>query len=221
MEKVASLSKKILLSTRNIPIKKSYIEFFTAILSVPVLITVIMLNINNLKSSNKSNTDSPPPVQKEEKIYIPIITTTQSQNKNLIPEASISPMQITSVTPTNQACKPLIGPVSISAPAEGDTINDNPAAIIITYKTGEYCAVVWSYRLNNSAWSAYDDKSIALYNLPPGKLKIDVKIKSIVTGDEQILTRNFTYSGTNSPTVPTASPTISPDASATPSANPN
>lgn len=224
MEKVATLSKKILLSTKNIHDKKPYIEFFTAILSVPVLITVIMLNINNLKSTNKSTTASPSPVQKEEKIYIPVITTTQNTNKKSTPQDSVTPTEEISQTPTNQACKPEIGPVSISSPDEGDALTDNPVSIIINYKTGEYCAVVWSYRLNGSSWSAYDDKSIALYNLPPGKIKIEVKIKSIVSGDEQILTRNFTYNGTTtaaaptptptltpSPTVPAVSPTISPE----------
>ncbi len=212
MEKVASLSKKILLSTRNIPEKKTYIEFFTALLSVPVLITVIMLNVNNLKNTNKST--SQPPAQKEEKIYIPVTTTTQNTDKNSAP-------QTTSITPTNEACKPEIGPVSISSPAEGDTVTDNPASIIITYKTGEYCAVVWSYRLNDDAWSAYDDKSIALYNLPQDKIKIDVKIKSIVTGDEKILTRNFTYNGTTSAPTPTVSPDISPDVKGSSSATIN
>ena len=208
MEKVASLSKKILLSTRNIPEKKTYIEFFTALLSVPVLITVIMLNVNNLKNTNKSTPQ--PPAQKEEKIYIPV-TATQSTGKNSIPQASNTPAQTISITPASEACKPEIGPVSISSPAEGDTVTDNPTSIIITYKTGEYCAVVWSYRLNDGSWSAYDDKSIALYNLSQGKIKIDVKIKSIVTGDEKILTRNFTYNGTTSTSTPTVSPDISPD----------
>lgn len=215
MENVVNLSKKLLLSTKNIPIKKSYIEFFTALLSVPVLITVIMLNLNNLKGNNKSDVASPPPIQKEERIYIPVITT-QDTNKNSVTR---DPVTIT-VIPTNQACKPQIGPVSISTPSEGNTVTENPASIIIIYKTGEYCAVVWSYRLNSGTWSAFDDKSIALYNLPQGKIKVEVKIKSIVTGDEQILTRNFTYSGPTSNIAPTVSPTTSPDTSATPSANP-
>lgn len=220
MENVVNLSKKFILSTKNIPDKKRYIEFFTTLLSVPVLITVIMLNLNNLKSNNKSDVASPPPIQKEERIYIPVITTTQNANKNSSPQVSITPDQTLSVTPTNEACKPQIGPVSISTPEEGDTVTDNPVSIIITYKTGEYCAVVWSYRLNGGSWSAYDDKSLALYNLPQGKIKIEVKIKSIVTGDEQILIRNFTYGGTTSNIAPTVSPTTSPDTSATPSANP-
>ncbi|MBU3978467.1 hypothetical protein KKF69_03150 [Patescibacteria group bacterium] len=201
MEKIIILSKKILSSTRSIPDKKRYIEFFTAMLSVPVLITVIMINMNNLKGSSKSNVASLPPVQKEEKIYIPV-TTSQDIS---------TPTQAISITPANQACKPEIGPISISLPNEGDTIIENPASIIINHKTGEYCAVVWSYRLNNAAWSAYDDKSIALYNLPQGEIKIDLKIKSIVTGDEQILTRNFTYNGTASSITPEVSLMISPD----------
>lgn len=221
MEKVANLSKKFLLSTQNIPEKKTYIEFFTALLSVPVLITVIMLNVNNLKNSNKSTTSSQPPVQKEEKIYIPVTTTTQNTGKNSTPQAINTPTQTISITPANQACKPEIGPASISTPSEGDTVTDNPVSIIITYKTGEYCAVVWSYRLNDGTWSAYDNKSIALYNLPQGKIKIDIKIKSIVTGDEQVLTRNFAYNGTTSASTPTVTPAISPDAKSSSSATIN
>lgn len=210
MEKVANLSKKFILSAKDIPDKKKYIEFFTALLSVPVLVTVIMLNLNNLKNTNKSNLASSAPAQKQEKIYIPITTTTQNTNKKSTLGDSTQPTQTTSIIPSNQACKPEIGPVSITSPEEGDIITDNPVSVIISYKTGEYCAAVWSYRLNNATWSGYDDKSIALYNLPKGDIKIDVKIKSIVNGQEKILSRNFTYNGETTST-PTLTPAISPD----------
>lgn len=211
MEKVANLSKKFFLSTRNIPEKKTYIEFFTAILSVPVLITVIMLNINNLKSTNTPNKNSAIPEQKKETVYVPVTMSPQKTSKILTPENTVTPSPVVSIIPTSQACKTEIGPISISSPVEGDTVNENPVSIIVSYKTGEYCAVVWSYRINSGGWSDYDDKSIALYNLPQGKIKADIKVKSIVTGQEQVLTRNFIYKGEDTPITPTAPPAISGD----------
>jgi hypothetical protein len=210
MGKVASLSKKVLSSYKNLPDKKQYIEFFTALLSVPVLVTVIMLNILNLRSANKINTPPPTPQPKQQYIYIPI-TSNPNTNKDSSSNETNTSTSNTLVTPTTtEPCKPAIGPVDITSPAEGDTVTDNPTSIIISYKTGEYCAVVWSYRINNGDWSAYDDKSIALYNLPQGKIKVDVKVKSIVSGDEQILTRSFIYKGTATSVTPTATPTVSP-----------
>lgn len=209
MEKVTALSKKVIRSYKTLPDKKQYIEFFTALLSVPVLITVIMLNINSLKISNKSNTPAPAPQVKEEKVFVPVKTenTGSSGSKNTVITVPDTPAPAQSGESTSSPCKPGIGPVSITSPQEGDTISDNPVSIIVNYTAGEYCAAVWSYRLNNGSWSDYDDKSIALYNLPKGKIKIDLRVKSIVNGQEQTLTRNFTYNGSSQAQEPTLLPT--------------
>jgi hypothetical protein len=63
-----------------------------------------------------------------------------------------------------------------------------------------YCPVVWSYRINNGRYSDFDDKSIALYNPPNGNIVFDLRVRSLISDDEKILKRTFTYEGT-----PTAS----------------
>ena len=59
MKKSDNFIKKFFLSYRAIPNKKPYVEFMTALLSIPVLLTVVLLNLNTLrdkdtKSENKS-----------------------------------------------------------------------------------------------------------------------------------------------------------------------
>ena len=179
--------KSVIFSLRKLPEKKHYVEFFTALLSVPVLITVIMLNLNNLQSSNKKAAVITPQIT-QQTIYVP-----ESKNSNNTVTSTPAPTITTSIS--NSACNPDIGPVSITSPAEGDTVTNNPVNITIDYKTGTYCAVVWSYRINNGNWSDYDDKSIALYNVSQGNVKIDLRVKSIANGSEKDLTRNFVYKG--------------------------
>ena len=46
---------------RNLPDKKRYIEFVTAILTVPVLITVIISNVSRINEDKKAANVNPPP----------------------------------------------------------------------------------------------------------------------------------------------------------------
>lgn len=193
MSEKTNTIKKIFSSYRKIPEKKQYVEFFTAILSVPVLITVIMLNINNLKTNNKQ-TPSPTPQIKEEKIYVTVGKLPNSTDSN---SSSNTRDKGSSTQSTSQPCKQDIGPISIKSPEEGENITDNPVVILVDYKTGEYCSVVWAYRVNGGTWSSYDNKSIALFNLPQGKIKLDLKVKSIVSDSEQTLTKSFIYQGSS------------------------
>jgi len=174
--------------------KKHHLEFFTALLSLPVLITVLILNISNL-NNNKKPAATPTPQKQEIVITIPQQqNTTTSTNQGNVP--------------TKKACEPIVGDVSIASPDEGDTVTDNPVAVDIDTDTSGPCAVVWSYRINGGAWSSFDDKSIALFNPPSGDITLDLRIKSIVAGGgEKQLTRHFTYKGTSTVT-PTATPTI-------------
>lgn len=171
---------------RGLPAKKQYVEFFTAILTVPVLLTVIILNISSLRRDEQAKSQKPEPTPKII-ITIPDQTKIQSNPVNTSNNSAQS-------TPT-EACRKEIGPVDISSPIEGDTITDNPISITIDWKSGEYCAVVWSYRINNGRWSDYDDKSIALYNPPKGQILLELRVKSVVTGQEKIITRKFKYDG--------------------------
>lgn len=178
---------------------KKYLEFFTALLSIPVLITVIILNFNSVKNleKNAKPTDTP---QRTGFYSAPIVPTVKSPT--------------TQPLGTQAPCKKELGPISIESPQENDSVTGNPVSIIISYPDDRYCAAVWAYRINDSQWSDYDDKSIALYNLPTGKVKLELKAKSIVVASEKILTRNFTYQGASA----TLTPTVTQDQLGTSSA---
>ncbi len=175
-------------SVKEFHTKKPHIEFFTALLTIPVLLTVIILNLNNLKDKDK--TEAP----KNETI---IITQAAPNEKEIIV--------------TTEACEPGIGNISIVNPEEGDDVSGNPVSVDIVYTPEGFCEVVWSYRINNGSWSSYDDRSIALYNLPSGEIKFDLRVKSVVNTTQKTLTRNFNYSGGGSASVtPTLTPTPTP-----------
>lgn len=162
---------------KKIPHGKSHIDFITAILSIPVLLSVIILNYNNLKQVKPSNTPTP--------------TSTPIQNEKII----IVPQTSTPTSPsvTSAICKKDIGPIEITSPKEGETITSNPVCINIKYDDTNYCSVVWSYRVNNGSWSDFTSNNPCIYNAPLGNIKFDLKIQSTVTQKEQSLTRNFTY----------------------------
>lgn len=174
---------------RNLPEKKRYIEFFTAILTVPVLLTVIILNITSLRNSQKkteTNPEKPPS----------IITIVQKEEKQ-----SSSSTQPSS--PTASACKKTVGPVKIIYPSEDETVDRNPVCIEISYPDENYCSVVWSYRINNEDWSDYTDKSICIYNLPPGEKQFELRVKSVASGETVLMKRVFTVAGSILPTTST------------------
>lgn len=179
-----SIFTRFLRSYRSLPQKKQYVEFFTAILSIPVLLTVIILNVSNLRGEDKSK-EAAPTVQ-------PKIVVTIPEQKN----STTSNQPVAKATPA-EACKKGIGPIDISDPAEGDSVKDNPIMITVDRPDEGYCAVVWSYKINGGRWSEYDDKSIALYNPPKGQITLDLRVKSVVTGEEKIITRKFSYDGSS------------------------
>lgn len=178
--------KKALFSYRSLPEKKQYVEFFTALLTVPVLLTVITLNLNNLKGQNKQMTTTPT----EKTIYVTVPPRDASEDEP---------------TPTNKECKKSVGPVSIASPSEGETITDNPVIIDIDYDNSENCEVVWSYRINGGRFSEYGSNNIALYNPPQGTVRLELRVKSVVSNDEKLLKRTFTYEGQSTDEGTTAS----------------
>ncbi len=191
MEGIKKNLKKILTSYRKLPDKKQYIEFFTALLSVPVLLTVILINLNNLNpkkvaplpNQNKTIIVSLPPLNQP--------TTTRSSTSQ--------------ATPTQ--CNRNLDPVTIGSPSENETVTENPVSVIISYDQQDYCAVVWSYRINGGSWSDYGNDSLSLYNLPQGQIKLELRVKSVVTGQNSVITRNFIYKGSATAIPVTASPT--------------
>jgi hypothetical protein len=172
---------------KSAPDRKVYIEVLTALLTVPVLITVLLTNFSNL-TKTKDSAKNPEPSPKQEIII------------KQLPDTSNAPKaEATSTTMTPQSCKKEVGPVTIAYPKEGDTISDNPLTISIKYDNDTYCSVVWSYRINGGPWSDYDSNSISLYNLPNGDKQLELRVQSTVTQDQDIITRNFTYTGSTAP----------------------
>jgi hypothetical protein len=159
--------------------KKHHVEYITALLSVPVLLSVIALNLLNLQGNSK----------KTEKLTVP-----QSE-KTIIIEPPLE-RQTSSPTfaPTDTPlCKKEVGPISIISPDEGEAISDNPVCITIRYDSENYCSVVWSYRINGGKWSDYSNTSPCLYGLPEGDIEFELRVQSTVSQDSQIIERNFTY----------------------------
>lgn len=181
---------------RKLPEKKHYVEFITAILSVPVMITVIILNLNNLTQQKNINQK----LTTDEKItpIQVIINGSDSQNEKNEPKVTLSqPSGIPSVTPTK--CIGELGPVSILSPRENEVVTKDPVCITISTGSG-YCSVIWSYSLNGGDWSVFSDKNICLHNLDNGNITLQLKIKSTSSEDEITLQRSFIYQGNIEPT---------------------
>lgn len=173
--------------------KKHHIEYVSALLSIPVILSVLVLNYSNLEGKNKTNSATDPtPASSQNPI---IIQTSPSDSKN--PNA----------TSSSSSCKKEIGPITIESPKEEQTINDNPVCIIIK-KGDDYCSSVWSYKINSGNWSDYNSSSPCLYNLPDGDVKFTLRVQSTVSSDTTTIERNFTYESSNQIT-PTATSSAS------------
>lgn len=172
---------------RALPEKKRYLEFFTALLTVPVLLTVIILNISALQNNRRiENAIIPTPAP----TGVPSIITIIEKNP-----AKSDETKLNESTPSTIQCRKTVGPVEINYPGENETINKNPVCINISYNSQDYCSVVWSYRINNDTWSEYTDKSICIYNMDPGDKKLELRVRSIASEDEILLRRSFTVTG--------------------------
>lgn len=184
-----------------LPDKKRHIELLTAALSVPMMLTVILVNMNNIKSQKEKTVTeaaTTTPIQ----VVIDNPSNTISTNSNVTP----------TIIPTKAECKKDIGNIEIISPQEDEIITSDNLCINIS-TDDKYCAVTWSYRLNNGSWSEFNNKDICLYNLTAGKKQLQVKIKSTVIDKTITLERNFIY---QTSTTPTLTPTIAPTSTPTP-----
>ena len=177
---------------RGLPDKKRYLEFITALLTIPVLLTVLLSNVTNLQNQKKAEI-TPTPTQ---------VIATPSSKPTDVPAKL--PNTSPTVTPAAQ-CIAGIGPIEIAYPEEGSTLSEDPICLDIPRSGGNYCSVVWSYRINGSGWSNYTDREVCMYNLSPGTKQLDLRVKSIVSGEEKILRRTFTVAGSVTPTPATQS----------------
>lgn len=181
---------------RGLPDKKRYLEFITALLTIPVLLTVLLSNVTNLQNQKSKDEPSTTP------------TTAAATVPTTAPVVYITPSgkPDPTVTPVPQ-CTPGVGQITIIYPEEKDTVSGDPICLDISRKSGNYCSVAYSYRINSSAWSSFTGNSVCMYGLTPGEKKLDLRIRSIVSDDEEIITRLFTVAGPT-PTPATQSGTV-------------
>ncbi len=196
INKIKRGTKKFLTSYRILPRKKHYLEFLAVVLSIPMFLTIILVNYNNLKSS-KENEQIP-----STNILERIIEKPATSNSNETPDNQSDKLSL-----TDAPCIEEVGPVDISSPEEGEKITESPVFVEIDEGGKDYCASVWSYRINKGKWSSYDDRSVALYDLPSGDVILDLRVKSTVTGEQITLTRKFSYNPAGSDIQPSPKPT--------------
>jgi hypothetical protein len=188
---------------RALPEKKKYIEFVTAVLSVPVMVTVIIINLNNLNqqksaTQKQSGTEKTTPIQ--------VVISGEKENKNTTNEdgAKLVETPTQAPSPTKVGCIKEVGPVSVVSPRENEVLKKSPVCVTISTQS-DYCSLVWAYSLDSDDWSTFSDKTICFYGLDNGTHAVQIKIKSSVSDDETTLQRSFVYQG-NVP--PTATPTV-------------
>ncbi len=174
---------------RGLPDKKRYLELVTALLTIPVLITVILNNVTSLRGKQEA---IPTASNGASSVPITVILSPPPSVGETKPTESASPQQ----------CTPEVGTAEIAYPRQGDTVTADPICIDIVRQSGNYCGVVWSYRLNGGSWSDFTDKEPCLYGVTSGMKELEVRIKSIVSSDETLLRRTFEVVGTS----PTPSP---------------
>jgi len=189
---------------KALPDKKRYIELITAALSIPMMLTVILVNMNNIKSQKEDKTT-------QTATTTPIQVVIDNPN-NTATNSSIIPTIVSTIAPTKTECKKDIGNIEIISPQEDEIITSDNLCINIS-TDDKYCAVNWSYRLNNGNWSEFNNKDICLYNLTAGKKQLQIKIKSTVIDKTITLERNFIYQTSITPTL---TPTITPTSTPTP-----
>lgn len=191
---------------RAMPDKKRYVEFVTALLTIPVLLTVLITNLSNIRQTNNKPVATPTVTLQPTAVPEKIIIVTQPQTIISSPTP----------TPTSSACKPEVGPVKITKPVENELITADAACVEISYIDNQYCPVKWAHRVNGGDWSGLSNDNFCLYNLTPGPSELDLDVQSTVSGDEITLVRNFYYKSKQTPTaMPT--PTVTPGITIAPS----
>jgi len=187
-------------SIANLPDKKKYIEVITASLSIPVLLSVVLVNYLNIQ--DKRSEVAPTPIITQAPQIITLIKDSDERND------TPTPPSVTTPSPTQKdECIKEIGPISIFAPEENETITTNPLEIDVQYDQGDYCSVVWRYRINDTNWSSFTDNNIIIYNMDSGEKTLELQVKSIVSDKSTTIKRTFTYQNSDAVSTPTVTPT--------------
>jgi hypothetical protein len=138
----------------------------------------------------KDKADAAQPTPAKQEIIIKEVPSAGQSAQTTVTEKVISP----------EPCKKEVGPVTISYPTQRQSVSENPVHIVIDYSDEGYCSVVWSYRINDGAWSEYSSNSISLFDMPAGDKKLELRVQSTASKDQEVLTREFIYNPSSPPT---------------------
>lgn len=187
----------------NLPDNKKWIDLVTAVLTIPVLVTVIASNLGYIKKDEKPEVSA----QNLQPTIERIIIKEEGSSTPLLKEAEADEKEVAVQSPA-VSCDVNLPEFEIIAPNENEKISADPVCLTIRQKTlGNYCSVLWAYKTNNGSWSTFTNEPICLYNSAQGDIKIEIKIKSH-NGTETTLSRNFIIEK-NSPS-PTVMSTLTP-----------
>lgn len=201
--------RSVLNSFRDLPDKKKYIEVITATLSIPVLLSVVFMNYISIQEKRNTDLLTPAPIISEApKDASPTIITIIRDSDPTPTPAENGPTAPPAIT--TAACIKEIGPISISSPDEGSTVRSPQLNITVDYDQGDYCSVVWSYRINDASWSEFGDNDIVIYNLFSGQKTVELRVKSLASAATKTIKRSFTYINPSEAATPTTSPSPTP-----------
>lgn len=182
---------------QSLPSKKQYFELVGAMLSIPVLVTVILLNTTSLKNNEKSKTPTPTPatvvVTEKERVITQPPQIVNNENNNSGP-----------------SCKKEVGNVRITSPREDEVVSTNPVCFQIVTDDDSYCPVEYASRVDGGEWSDFSKNTVCVYNLKSGRHTVEVKVKSTESDEVVLLRRNFEVAGNTTATSPTPAVTSTP-----------
>lgn len=198
-----------------LPDRKRHIELITAALSVPMMVTVIIVNLYSIKKNNNTTaTITSAPIQVVVENPAPATASNINPPKDLtvkttgnvtVVTPTTTPTSTPTPTPTSTSCKKDIGEIEILSPQDGEIITKDNICITISTDSN-YCPVTFAYKLDNNDWSDYtSDDSLCLYNLTTGKKTLQIKVKSTAIDKSVTLQRTFTYQAV------TPTPTTAPN----------
>jgi hypothetical protein len=206
MKKIVVATKK---TVKGFPLIKGHLDTLVALLTILLTLTILVRTVHPSTTTTQttptpSQSSNGSTVQKIDQ-YIPVTVT---------PASAVTVTQ--APTLPAQSCQHGLGPIAINSPLEGDTVTSNPVCISISYQQGNYCSAVWSYNVNNSQWSSYANDQPCFYNLPNGNVSFSLRVKSLVTSDTEVLTRNFINNSASSITSTPVPTEITPTNTPTP-----
>ncbi len=180
---------------QKLQLRKGWVDWVIALLTIPVLLTIVFSNILTIREKNNIPENSTPQASQQ-----PI---------NIVVEnPTIKPSPQVSVTPSVPVCKDGLPTYEIVTPQENALVTGDPVCLVFVAQEDRYCSVRWAFRVNNTNWSPFTSQPVCLYNMKSGPVTVEVKFRA-ENDDEQIYTRKFTYqdglSVTPSPTPTTSS----------------